>query len=92
MTYVCSCTAVWRQQPADSRHGLYAGVKYTATVHPCGSTLLLANIGATEAKVEAVLTTLINLREEAGFAADKVQMKHLVARLGSLPAIQAIPS
>ncbi|KAK9830134.1 hypothetical protein WJX72_009943 [[Myrmecia] bisecta] len=42
------------------------GVVYSTTLVPCASTLCIVNVGQTEAKVEAVLTQFVQLREVSG--------------------------
>lgn len=43
-----------------------AGMVYMATTVPCATTLCVVNIGATEAKVECVLSSFLQLREDPG--------------------------
>jgi len=45
-------------------------VVYSAAVVPCATTLCIVNIGASEAKVECLLRSFVQLREQPGFAAD----------------------
>ena len=46
------------------------GVVYSATLVPSAATLCIVNIGASEAKVECLLRSFVQLREQPGFAAD----------------------